>query len=128
MTLTLLQLLYTVVLIALAIILIRRYVQTRNIGYVVLALALPLWFLLSWAPSLFFQNQIDRLASGKEAMLPFSMLDGRMTLGQISATFIYGTKLVQVSLILLGFLLLSRSSNTLEPPKSAQQPTAVAGS
>lgn len=127
MTLTIFQFLYAVVLIALGVILIRRYVQTRNIGYVVLGLALPLWPLLSWAPSLFLRNQIDRVASGKEAVFPFSLLDGRMTLGQIVATFSYGTRLVQISLVLLGFLLLSRSGNTLEPPNSALQPTGVAG-
>lgn len=99
--------LYLVVLGAIGIVVVHRYKDTRSSGYLVLGAALVLWPLLTWIPNYFLRTQIDLMSNG-QPNFPFSLLEGRMTLGEILALLSVGARLIQMSLVLVGFLLLSR--------------------
>jgi hypothetical protein len=114
--------LYGLVLLALAVVLVLRFRATRNVGYVVLGVALPLWPLVSWPLRTFLHSQVDRFMDGEGMLFPLSLLADTTTAGTILRTFSYTLGILQVSLILVGFLLLARPSARDAPAAASPEP------
>lgn len=119
--------LYWAVLIAIGAVLVQRYLWSRNRGYLLFFLAIPLWPLLSWPISLLVQDQIDSVASHDAFAFPLSLLGG--TVGQVVVSIHYLEGIFRTVLLLVGFLLLSRSRPQIvsEPPNTALHSTGFAG-
>lgn len=118
---------YWALLIAVGAVLVQRYLRTRNGGYLLFFLAIPLWPLLSWPLSLLVRNQIDNVANYDAFAFPISLLGG--TMGEVVVSIHYLEGIFRTVLLLVGFLLLNRSRGAIatEPPNSALQPTGTAG-
>ena len=112
---TLLSVLYLGALVALGIFLGWRYSQTRNIGYILLMFALPLWPFLSGVSESFLRSQAELLLDGAEPAFPVSLFDARFTVGETLAVFSYLAKLLHTSLILVGVFLMGRSFRAPQP-------------
>lgn len=124
---SILGVLYWVVLIAVGVVLLHRYLRMRNGGYILFFLAIPLWPFLSWPLSLIVRNQIDSLADRNVLTFPLSLLGG--SVGEVVVSIHYLEGILRTVLLFVGLLLLARSPTEIvsEPPNSALQPTGSAG-
>jgi hypothetical protein len=97
---------------ALAVVLIRKYVRTRDIGFVWLGVAILVWPLAS---ALLGQGErvlIDRVLQGRPAFYPFSLVErGQMTVGEL--VFLTGAvqQLIRLGLLLVAVLYLCRTNS-----------------
>jgi len=120
--------LYWLATLSVGVVLARLFLRTRNAGYIILGVALSVWPILWALPSFFFRAQIDKLVSGEPVLFPFSLVEGRMTVGELVATLNYTGQIIQAGLILVGLLLLSRKTNSVvaEPSNTPLHPTSSA--
>jgi hypothetical protein len=96
-----------VLLTVLAYVLVQRFRSTRNGGYLVLGVPLVLWSFV-WVPvNLLLRAQIDRHLAGEAMRWPLSMLSG-LSAGSILAVVTSSQRLVEMALLILGFVWLGR--------------------
>ena len=101
--------LYGVLLIVLGILLIRRYLATRNVGFLVLAVALVAWPFLLWPLDVLVRSQLDASLRGGAVAYPFTLVtEGRATAGTVVAFISYARESIRLALMIWGFVLLSR--------------------
>jgi hypothetical protein len=95
---------------AIAVILIREYVRTRDVGFVWLGMAVVIWPLLT---RLLERTFISRVVSHQSVgFYPFSLVErGEMTLGNLVASFQLVEQLVGVGLLLIAVVYLSKGRN-----------------
>jgi hypothetical protein len=107
-------LLATVVLyIAIAAILVRQYLRTRDVGFVWLAVALFIWpvisRLLEWGEKVLIGRLIHNQPVG---FYPFTLVaSGQMSIGSLVASFAVFQQFIGVCLLLVAILYLSRAKN-----------------
>lgn len=94
---------------AVAGILVWRFIAIRNPGYLILTLAIPLWGMVGFATRPLVESQIDRMSNGGSPSFPYSLL-GDTTVGNIVAFTSIGFYVLQLALILAGFLVLALHS------------------
>jgi hypothetical protein len=104
--------------IAIAVILVRQYLRTRDVGFVWLGVAVVIWpgvsRLLESTEKIF----IDRLISHQSVGLyPFTLVaSGQVTIGSLVASLAVFQQLVGICLLLVAVLYLSRAKNqTVQP-------------
>jgi hypothetical protein len=82
------------------------YVKTKNLGYLVLTVAIPGWWFVSLLGGQFIFQQADRLKEGEPLSFPFSLLNDP-ELPDIMRGFAFIT-FTQLLMVFLGFLLFAR--------------------
>jgi len=114
-----------VLLAGLAYVLFQRFRASRNGGYLVLAVPLVLWSFIWWPLNVLLRTQIDRHIEGEAMLWPLSLLSG-LSVGRIVAIVTYSGRLIEMSLLILGFVWLGRQDarRGAAPLNSALQPTA----
>jgi hypothetical protein len=103
-----------------ATVLVRKYLRTRDIGFVWLGIAVVIWPLVSAILQNGESALVDNLVRGQlVGFYPFSLVErGQMTVGSLVASFGILHQLVEVSLLLVAVVCLykSKSDNTLRAP------------
>jgi hypothetical protein len=113
MELSVVMVIYGLILVALGVLLIQRYVATRNVGFLILAIALVAWPVLMMPLDLYIKAQLDASATGGDVRYPFTLItEGRRTAGTVVATVGYVRESARLLLALLGFAMLVRSSSS----------------
>ena len=99
---------------AIAIILVRKYLRTRDVGLVWLGVAVVIWPLVSRLLELGESSLIDRVAHHQlVGFYPFSLVEhGQMTLGVLVASLSMFQQLIGICLLLVAVLYLSKTKNT----------------
>ncbi len=122
MAMTLIIAVLGIVLVALAVLLVSRYLTTRNVGYLVLAVALVAWPVLLTPLDLYTKAQVDAVLNGGEVSYPFTLAaEGGATVGDVVAFLGYARDTVRLLLIFLGFVLLARYSRPRGGEEAAAQ-------
>ena len=106
---TILTIVTTALSLALAALLIWQFVRTRNPGYIILTVAIPLWGFVSLARHQILENQVDRLLSGSGLSFPFNMLGDPTPfgVGEFIAITHLSVNLLEGLLVLVGFIVLA---------------------
>jgi hypothetical protein len=112
----------TVLSLALAALLIWQFVRTRNPGYIILTVAIPLWGFVSLAPHPIIKNQVDRLLSGSDLSFPFNML-GDPTAGEFIMVTSRTVSLLEGLIVLIGFIVLALHGASAKRSLDAQLTT-----
>ncbi len=107
--------------VAIAAVLIRKYLLTRDVGFVWLGVAVVVWPIVSGFLSYGRGVLIDRLSDGKSVgFYPFTLVEhGQMTLGALVASLGAIQQIIGVCLLLIAILYLSKTKSD-----SKLQPTA----
>src|SRR5260370_19053311 len=97
--------------IAIAVVLVRKYLRTRDVGFVWLGVAVLIWPLVSRWLDHSERLLIDRLVKGQPvAYFPFSLVErGRMTIGGLFTSLDLLHQVVGVGLLLLSVLYLYKN-------------------
>lgn len=96
---------------AIAAVLVRKYMRTRDVGLVWLALAIGIWPLVSRLLTLGERPLIDRVTSHQPVGYPFSLVEnGQVTLGQIVNYINTAEQIVGICLLLIAVFYLSRTN------------------
>ena len=105
---------------AIAVILVRKFIQTREIGFIWLGAAVVIWPLLSRLLDAGERVLIDRTLNHQwVAFYPFTLVErGQMTLGSLVASLALFQQVIGVGLLLIAVLYLSK---TKTPPISVPQ-------
>ena len=115
-TVTVLAVLTVVLHFVIAIILVRKYLRTRDLGFVWLGVAVVIWPLVS--PLLEFgeSSLLDRIAHHRVVgFYPFSLVEhGQMTVGDLFASLSLVHQLIGICLLLVAVLYLSKTKNTTD--------------
>jgi hypothetical protein len=114
---------YAGLLIAMGVVLVQRFVRTRDRAYILFIVAIPLWPIVTLPVPTLIRGQIDRAVEGGFSF-PLSLLGG--TVGEVAASLQLIDGIVRLSLLLLGFLLLNRirKSTPESTPNPAPHPSA----
>jgi hypothetical protein len=101
-----------------AIVLVRKYLRTRDVGFVWLGLAVVIWPLVSRLLELGERSLIDRIGHHRVVgFYPFSLVeDGQMTLGSLVLSLGIFHQLIGIGLLLVAVLYLSKTKNTRDLP------------
>lgn len=103
---------------AIALLLLRRYLQTRDIGFIWLGVAVVVWPLVSRLLDAGERASIDRAIHHQSVIYPFSLIErGQMTIGSLLMSLALSQQLVGVCLLLIAVLYLAK-------PQNGPQPTA----
>jgi hypothetical protein len=96
---------------AIAVILVRKFIQTRDIGFIWLGGAVVIWPLLSRLLDAGQHVLIQRILSHQwTAVYPFTLVErGQMTLGSLVASLALCQQLIGVCLLLIAVLYLSKT-------------------
>jgi hypothetical protein len=115
-TVTVLAALAVVLHFVIAIVLVRKCVRTRDVGFVWLGAAVVIWPLVSRLLELGERSLIDRLAQHRVVgFYPFSLVEhGQMTLGGLVAPLSWFQQLIGICLLLVAVLYLSKTKNTTD--------------
>jgi hypothetical protein len=101
-----------------AVVLIRKYLLTRDIGFVWLGIAAVIWPLVSVVLQNGERVLIDNLVRGQlVGFYPFNLVErGQVTIGSLVASFGFLHQLIEVSLLLVAvvYLYKTKSDNTLQ--------------
>lgn len=98
--------------VAIAVILARQYLRTRDIGLVWLGAAVVVWPLVSRLLEAGERISIDRAIHKQSVIYPFTMLaSGQTTAGSLIMSFAVFQEITGVCLLLVAVLYLSRSRN-----------------
>jgi hypothetical protein len=100
---------------AIAIILVRQYLRTRNIGFVWLGAAVVIWPLISRLLALGERSLIDRIRFRHQLVgfYPFTLVEnGQMTFGSLIVSLDLIQQVIGVCLLLIAVLYLSKSRDT----------------
>jgi hypothetical protein len=107
-----------VLLVAIAVILVRRYLRTREIGFIWLGAAVVVWPLVSRLLETGERVSIDRALHHQSVIYPFSMVEsGQISIGSLLASLAISQQLIGVCLLLIAVLYLAKL-------KSSHQATA----
>src|SRR4029453_6177713 len=96
---------------AIAIVLVRKYIQTRDVGFVWLGGAVVIWPLLSKLLGPGERFLIDRTLNHQWTPLTF-IQQGEMSIGTLVASLALFKQLIGVCLLLIAVLYLSKTKNT----------------
>jgi hypothetical protein len=107
---------------AIAAFLIWQFVRTRNPGYVILTVAVPLWWFVSLGTGRIMNNQIDRLMSGSGLSFPFNML-GDPTAGEFIMVTSRTVSILEGLIVLVGFIVLALHGASAKRSLDAQLTT-----
>jgi hypothetical protein len=103
---------------ALAIVLARKYLRTRDIGFLWLGAAVVIWPLVSRLLDLGEHHLLDRILSRKSAgFYPFNLVaQGQMTIGNFTSSLALFHALIGAGLLLIAALYLygTKSHNKLQ--------------
>jgi hypothetical protein len=96
---------------AIAVILVRKFIQTRDIGFIWLGVAVVIWPLLSRLLDAGERVLIDRTVNHQwTAFYPFTLVErGQMTLGSLVMSLAMFQQLIGVCLLLIAVLYLSKT-------------------
>jgi hypothetical protein len=116
-TVTVLVALAVVLHFVIAIILVRKYLRTRDVGFIWLGVAVVIWPLVCRLLELGERSLIDRVVHHSVVgFYPFSLVvHGQMTLGGLVASLSLFHQLTGTCLLLVAVLYLSKAKNTAEP-------------
>jgi hypothetical protein len=103
---------------AIAVILVRRYIRTRDVGFIWLGVAVVIWPLVSRLLELGERSIINRVARHEwVGVYPFSLVErGQMTLGELVLSLGLLQQLAGVCLLLVAVLYLSKARNNALHP------------
>lgn len=106
--------------VALAVVLIRKYLLTRDVGFVWLGVAVVVWPLVSRLIGHGESVLIRRLDSGQTVgFYPLTLVEsGQMSLGNLLVSLSLLHRLISVGLLLVAVLYLGKTKNT----RSSDQP------
>jgi hypothetical protein len=98
--------------IAIAVVLVRKYIRTRDAGFIWLGIAVVIWPVLSRLLDGGERVFIDRVIQHQPVGLyPFSLVErGDMTMGQLVLAFSVGEQLIGIVLLLVAVLYLYRTN------------------
>ena len=101
-----------------AIILVRKYERTRDVGFVWLGVAVVIWPLVSLLLEREERSLIDRVVHQRVVgFYPFSLVQhGQMTLGGLVTSLSLVHQLIGICLLLVAVLYLSKTKNTIDLP------------
>jgi hypothetical protein len=102
---TVLQLGYLLTVIATAAALVFGYFRRRNLGFLVLLLALPVWSFVERASRSLIEQQVESAQETGRAAFPF--IFGGGNLGEMLVRYFFVNEIIQGSLVLVGILLLA---------------------
>lgn len=120
--------LWWLLLVTLGLVLLARLRRSRNVGFLLLFIAIALWPLLTW--SVTFLIQVNGAVDNYQTVEPpFFLLGWAGNQIEVARSIQYLQAILRMTLLLVGFLLLGRARNEAanEPPNSALQPTGRAG-
>jgi hypothetical protein len=103
--------------IAIAAILVRQYLRTRDIGWIWLGVAVVIWPVVSRLLATGEKVFIDRIARHEPVFHPSTLVaHGQITMGQLLESFVIFHQLMGACLLLVAVLYLSRAkSQTIRP-------------
>ncbi len=102
---------------AIAIILVRQYLRTRNIGFVWLGVAVVIWPVVSRLLALGEQSLIDRIRFRHQfvGFYPFTLVEsGQMTFGSLIVSLDLIQEVIGICLMLVAVLYLSKPRSTTQ--------------
>lgn len=103
---------------ALAVVLVRKYLRTRDVGFVWLGVAVVIWPLVSGLLEVGERSLIDRLVHGHSVgFYPFSLVErGQMSAGFLMTSLRLAQQVIGVCLLLVAVLYLykAKSNSTHE--------------
>lgn len=109
MTATVLAIVALVLHLAIAVVLVRKYLQTRDVGFVWLGVAVVIWPIVSRLLEAGERISIDRAIHHQSVIYPFSLIDhGQITIGSLVASLALSQQLVGVCLLLVAVLYLAK--------------------
>ena len=117
-TVTVLAALAVVLHFVIAIVLVRKYIRTRDLGFVWLGVAVVIWPLVSLLLELGERSLIDGIAHHRVVgFYPFSLVEhGQMTIGGLVASLSLVQQLIGICLLLVAVLYLSKTKNPTDLP------------
>lgn len=103
--------------IAIAAILVHKYIRTRDVGFVWLGAAVIVWPLVSRLLEAGERVSIDRAIRKQAVIYPFTLIvSGQMTTGSLVSSFAVFQQLIGICLLLVAVLYLCRTKNhTVRP-------------
>jgi hypothetical protein len=102
---------------ALAVVLIRKYLHTRDVGFIWLGLAVVIWPALSQLLGRFL---IDGAVHRRFGFYPFSLIaGGQMSMGAMTLIIVSVEQCVGVALLLVSVLYLCRQRPSVPSPSEA---------
>jgi hypothetical protein len=103
---------------AIAVVLVRKYVRTHDIGFAWLGVAVVIWPLVTSLIGYEIRGPIGRVAAHQAVgIYPFTLVEqGQMSLGQLVASLAMAQQLIGVILLFVALLYLSRTkgANSLQ--------------
>jgi hypothetical protein len=100
---------------AIAIILVRKYIQTRDVGFVWLGGAVVIWPLVSKLLDVGERVLIDRTLNHQWTFYPFTLVQqGEMSIGSLVASLAFFKQLIGVCLLLIAVLYLSKTKTNCD--------------
>ena len=118
----LLEVVLWVVMVATAALLVWGFIRTRNLGFLILLLAVPGWRVLERLTQPAITKQIEGFKGGEVPPFPFSFL-GPTTLGEFMATYLMAMQVGQGVLFLLGILFLMLPHRVVGEHQKSSPPT-----
>lgn len=117
-TVTVLAALAVVLHFVIAIVLVRKYLRTRDLGFVWLGVAVVIWPLVSLLLELGERSLIERIAHHRVVgFYRFSLVEhGQMTIGGLVASLSWVQQLIGICLLLVAVLYLSKTKNATDLP------------
>lgn len=96
---------------AIALLLVREYLRTRNVGVIWLAAAVIVWpFVSRLLVEPIVKVFISRITHGQSVVYPFTLVEhGQMTLGALTAWLSLTQQVIGVGLLLVAVLYLART-------------------
>jgi hypothetical protein len=99
--------------VAIAIVLVRKYTQTRDVGFVWLGAAVVIWPLVSKLLDAGERVLIDRTLHHQWSFYPLTLIQqGEMSIGTLVASLALFKQLMGVCLLLIAVLYLSKTRHT----------------
>ena len=101
-----------ILLLAIAVILVRRYLQTRDIGFIWLGAAVVAWPLICRLFRTAEQISINRALHHQSVIYPFTLIErGQITIGGLEMSLALSQQLVGVFLLLIAVLYLAKTKS-----------------
>jgi hypothetical protein len=103
--------------IAIAAILVRQFLRTRDVGFVWLGAAVLVWPLISRMLDAGVRNSISRAVNGQAVIYPFTLIrGGQLSTGALVRSFAVVQEFTGVCLLLVAVIYLSRAKKHTVPP------------
>ena len=98
---------------AIAFVLVRKYLRTREIGFIWLGIAVVLWPLVTQLLNVGERLLVERIAKGHVVgFFPFSLVESRqITIGSLLMSLSISQNLIGVALLLVAVLYISKLSS-----------------